>query len=155
MPILHRFNGQQFPQESRETMDVSEAFPEPMSLLWKSKYDRFNPCQTAVSEVLCTTDDNILISAPTGAGKTGTVYKILIFLTLGLSFFFSPLSLSHKLSLVPLFENSLIRNGNVSIHQYRYFSPAAESNDAEPKLSDQKSIKGPEDRLCRSDEGPL
>jgi len=71
MPVLRRFNSQQDPPEYRETVAVSDLFSAPMSLLWKSNYDRFNPCQTVVSGVLSATDDNVLISAPTGAGKTG------------------------------------------------------------------------------------
>ena len=80
MPVLRRFNSQDYPPEYRETVAVSDLFAEPMSLLWKSQYDRFNPCQTEVSRVLSWTDSNVLISAPTGAGKTGKSESRTIFL---------------------------------------------------------------------------
>ena len=80
MPVLRRFNSQDHPPEYRETVAVSDLFGEPMSLLWKSQYDRFNPCQTEVSRVLSWTDNNVLISAPTGAGKTGKSESRTIFL---------------------------------------------------------------------------
>lgn len=70
LPFLRRFNKQTNPPGSRATIAVSEILPEPVSLFWKSKFERLNACQTAVSDVLCNSDETVLVSAPTGAGKT-------------------------------------------------------------------------------------
>jgi ATP-dependent DNA helicase HFM1/MER3 len=46
-----------------------------MDKLWKGKYEEFNPFQSEMAKWMCDTDDNVVVSAPTGAGKS-TIFEI-------------------------------------------------------------------------------
>ena len=69
-PIVHKFNTQNRPLNSRRRIPVSSLFGAPLHLLWQTKFEHFNHLQSEVSNALCHTDDNLVVSAPTGAGKT-------------------------------------------------------------------------------------
>jgi hypothetical protein len=69
-PIVHHLSIHNRPVELRTKVRVSELFSSPMDQLWKSKFDTFNHLQTEVSNPLVHSDDSIVVSAPTGAGKT-------------------------------------------------------------------------------------
>lgn len=49
---------------------ISRIYSPPVSLLWNSKFHSFNHMQSEVCDCLANSNDNIVISAPTGAGKT-------------------------------------------------------------------------------------
>lgn len=69
-PVLHRFTTQNRPIHARPEIPTSNLFPAPMNLLWQSKFERFNHLQSEVANIICDSDDNFVVSAPTGAGKT-------------------------------------------------------------------------------------
>lgn len=69
-PRLHHFTSHNRPIQSRQKIAVSSLFPAPVNRLWRSKFETFNHLQSEVSNTLCHSDDNIVVSAPTGAGKT-------------------------------------------------------------------------------------
>jgi ATP-dependent DNA helicase HFM1/MER3 len=58
------------PLGSRRQVPVASIFAPPLHLLWQSKFEKFNHLQSQVSNALCHSDDNVVVSAPTGAGKT-------------------------------------------------------------------------------------
>lgn len=69
-PVLHQFTTQNRPIGSRPQIPISNLFPAPMNLLWQSKFEHFNHVQSEVANMVCHSDDNVVVSAPTGAGKT-------------------------------------------------------------------------------------
>jgi hypothetical protein len=69
-PVLHTFGIQNCPLTSRRQTTVGTVFSPPLNLLWQSKFDKFNSLQSELSNALFHTDDHIVVSAPTGAGKT-------------------------------------------------------------------------------------
>jgi hypothetical protein len=69
-PIVHHLSIHNRPMDLRKKIQVSELFSRPMDQLWKSKFDTFNHLQTEVANPLVHSDDSIVVSAPTGAGKT-------------------------------------------------------------------------------------
>eukprot|EP00980_Cylindrotheca_fusiformis_P007664 scaffold1605_cov141-Cylindrotheca_fusiformis.AAC.27 len=69
-PVLHRFTTQNRPLDSRPKIAISDLFPIPMNKLWQSKFEYFNSLQSEVANMICHSDDNVVVSAPTGAGKT-------------------------------------------------------------------------------------
>lgn len=69
-PVLHQFSLQNRPLQSRTKMSVASLFPAPMNQLWRNKFSDFNHLQSEVANMLCHSDDNMVVSAPTGAGKT-------------------------------------------------------------------------------------
>lgn len=69
-PVLHAFDRKNRPVSSRRQTPVSALFEEPVISFWRGKYEQFNALQTEVSNALCHSDDHIVVSAPTGAGKT-------------------------------------------------------------------------------------
>jgi ATP-dependent DNA helicase HFM1/MER3 len=46
-----------------------------MNLLWRGKFEEFNHFQSEMANVLCHSDDNVVVSAPTGAGKS-TIFEM-------------------------------------------------------------------------------
>jgi len=70
-PIVHKLNSRNRPQNARRTVPVSQIFSGPVQNLWKqSKFTSFNNVQSEMCNVLANSDDNVIVSAPTGAGKT-------------------------------------------------------------------------------------
>jgi hypothetical protein len=69
-PIEHHLSIHNRPMNLRKKIPVSELFSSPMDQLWKSKFDTFNHLQSEVANSLVHSDDSIVVSAPTGAGKT-------------------------------------------------------------------------------------
>jgi ATP-dependent DNA helicase HFM1/MER3 len=70
-PVLHRFTSQNRPISTRAQIPIASLFPLPLSQLWQAcKYKTFNHLQSEMANFLCHSDDNIVLSAPTGAGKT-------------------------------------------------------------------------------------
>jgi superfamily II RNA helicase len=69
-PVLHQFTAQNRPIGSRPQIPTSNLFPAPINLLWQSKFEHFNHLQSEVANMVCHSDDNVVVSAPTGAGKT-------------------------------------------------------------------------------------
>ena len=70
-PIVHKLNSSNRPQHARRTIAVDQVFHGPVKNLWKSsKFNSFNHVKSEMVNVLANSDDNVIVSAPTGAGKT-------------------------------------------------------------------------------------
>ena len=69
-PVLHSLDNENFPSISRHRIPVRDLFQAPISNLWTSKFERFNELQSAISSAACYSDDHMVVSAPTGSGKT-------------------------------------------------------------------------------------
>ena len=70
-PIVHKLNTLNRPMHNRRTAAVHTIFSGPVKNLWKrSKFTSFNHVQTEMAHILANSDDNVIVSAPTGAGKT-------------------------------------------------------------------------------------
>ena len=69
-PLVHYLSEQNRPVQLRKKLPIRQFFCSPANLLWKSKFDTFNHLQSEVASVLAYSNDNIVVSAPTGAGKT-------------------------------------------------------------------------------------
>ena len=68
-PVVHKFTLQNRPPQMRRKIPIADLFSLPVKLLW-NKYDTFNSVQSEMANLLCHSDDNVVVSAPTGAGKT-------------------------------------------------------------------------------------
>eukprot|EP00554_Chaetoceros_debilis_P010508 CAMPEP_0194110528 /NCGR_PEP_ID=MMETSP0150-20130528/9767_1 /TAXON_ID=122233 /ORGANISM="Chaetoceros debilis, Strain MM31A-1" /LENGTH=1867 /DNA_ID=CAMNT_0038799741 /DNA_START=175 /DNA_END=5775 /DNA_ORIENTATION=- len=72
-PFIHNLNPQNRPIPERRMIPVTDMFPLchiPMANLWKNEFHSFNNMQSELAQVLVHSDDNVVVSAPTGAGKT-------------------------------------------------------------------------------------
>ena len=69
-PLVHHYSLLNRPLHIRKLIPVWKLFSSPLSDLWKGRFDRFNHIQSEVSSVLVNTNDTLVVSAPTGAGKT-------------------------------------------------------------------------------------
>jgi len=69
-PMVHSFTATNRPTMMRTRTKVSQVFEPPVNSLWKSKFDTFNQLQSEMANSLAYSDDNVVVSAPTGAGKT-------------------------------------------------------------------------------------
>jgi DEAD/DEAH box helicase len=69
-PILHNFTLQSKPIKQRPLLSISELFDPPLDQLWNSRYKKFNQMQSELGNILAYSDDRIVVTAPTGAGKT-------------------------------------------------------------------------------------
>lgn len=69
-PIVHYFTSSNRPLQTRRKIPVSQAFNTPVSSLWESMFATFNPLQSEIANAIAYSDDNVVLSAPTGAGKT-------------------------------------------------------------------------------------
>lgn len=69
-PIVHSLTLQNRPISHRQMVPVSKVFQKPISNFWNAKWHSFNHMQSELSQALVYSEDNIVLSAPTGAGKT-------------------------------------------------------------------------------------
>jgi hypothetical protein len=70
-PRVCRYNETTRPFRFRKKIPVSSLFDPPINLMWPAhKIKEFNHFQTEMSNILRDSDDNIVVSAPTGAGKS-------------------------------------------------------------------------------------
>ena len=69
-PIVHELTLQNRPSSKRYMIPVSKIFCSPVSNFWSSNFHSFNYVQSELSQLLSQSDDNVCVSAPTGAGKT-------------------------------------------------------------------------------------
>jgi hypothetical protein len=69
-PIVHEFSPANRPISARRLIPVSQVFGAPVNSLWKNKFSTFNQVQSEIANMLAYSDDNVVVSAPTGAGKT-------------------------------------------------------------------------------------
>jgi DEAD/DEAH box helicase len=74
-PIVHSFSLRNRPLNKRQQIPVDQIFSPPISHFWKSKFKTFNHLQSEVVDVLAHSNDNFLISSPTGSGKS-TIFEI-------------------------------------------------------------------------------
>ena len=70
-PILHKFDEHKLPVHRRRKIAVDQIFSRPFSNLFTSKFQEFNPLQSEMSNAIANSDDSVIISSPTGSGKTG------------------------------------------------------------------------------------
>jgi hypothetical protein len=68
-PIEYVYNVNTRPVSLRRVIKVAEVFTKPICDLWKSRFDTFNLLQSEMTNTTAYSDDNIVVSAPTGAGK--------------------------------------------------------------------------------------
>ena len=69
-PILHKLNESNRPVHRRRKVSVDQVFPSPLRNLFKCKFQEFNHLQSEMSNVIANSDDNVIVSSPTGSGKT-------------------------------------------------------------------------------------
>ena len=69
-PIVHNLNERNRTRHTRKQVAVNQVFQPPVSNIWKNKFTKFNHVQSEMVNSLANTDDNVIVSAPTGAGKT-------------------------------------------------------------------------------------
>ena len=69
-PRLHYFNSKNRPKTTRNRVEVSKIFQPPVSDFWKDKFKNFNHLQSEMANMVAFSDDNAVVSAPTGSGKT-------------------------------------------------------------------------------------
>ena len=69
-PLVHSLSVHNRPVVSRRKLPIHDFFPDPVGLIWKGKFDVFNHLQSEVANTLAHSNDSLLVSAPTGAGKT-------------------------------------------------------------------------------------
>jgi replicative superfamily II helicase len=69
-PIIHHLSPRNRPIQSRRKIPIAQVFQGPVAALWKNKFDVFNHVQSEIANMLAYSDDNVVVSAPTGAGKT-------------------------------------------------------------------------------------
>ena len=69
-PILHKLNESNRPVHRRRKVSVDQVFSSPFSNMFKCKFQEFNHLQSEMSNVIANSDDNVIVSSPTGSGKT-------------------------------------------------------------------------------------
>jgi hypothetical protein len=69
-PMVHSFSAINRPIQHRNKIPVQNIFQGSVVQFWKSKFDTFNYLQSEIANPLAYSDDNMVVSAPTGAGKT-------------------------------------------------------------------------------------
>ena len=69
-PIIHKLDARSHPTHARRSTAVDKVFSGPIKNLWKTKFASFNHVQSEMAHVLANSNDNVIVSAPTGAGKT-------------------------------------------------------------------------------------
>ena len=68
-PRLYKFTLENRPKHSRQMTPINQLFSAPVSNFW-SNFKTFNHMQSELSGVVANTDEHVVVSAPTGAGKT-------------------------------------------------------------------------------------
>ena len=80
-PILYRFDRQSHPFELRQSLLVASLdrllTSNIVKCFWTRKFDRFNHFQSVMVDTLSSSDNNLVVSAPTGAGKS-TIFELAI-----------------------------------------------------------------------------
>ena len=76
-PLIVKFTLQNRPFSSRKLTAVSHVFDPPVSNFFHEQFHSFNPMQSELAPILKESNENIVVSAPTGAGKT-CVFEIAI-----------------------------------------------------------------------------
>ena len=78
-PIVHRFDCQSHPLHSRQSISLDSLdcvfTSKIVKSFWRQKFTKFNHFQSALVDALSHTDNNIVVSAPTGAGKS-TIFEL-------------------------------------------------------------------------------
>ncbi|CAB9503061.1 DExH-box ATP-dependent RNA helicase DExH17 [Seminavis robusta] len=74
-PIVHSFNVHNRPMNTRKRTPVEQVFPPHIAKFWKCKFHAFNHLQSEVVNVLANSNDQVLVSSPTGSGKS-TIFEI-------------------------------------------------------------------------------
>jgi hypothetical protein len=69
-PILHKLNEVNRPVYRRHKISVGQIFSRPFSNMFTCKFQEFNHLQSEMSNVIANSDDNVIVSSPTGSGKT-------------------------------------------------------------------------------------
>jgi ATP-dependent DNA helicase HFM1/MER3 len=73
-PRVTRFDHRSCPLHKRRTISVQSSMnifsPSIVKALWNKKFDRFNHFQSEMFALLSNSDNNVVVSAPTGAGKS-------------------------------------------------------------------------------------
>ena len=69
-PIVHNMTIHTCPKHSRRMIPVNQVFSSPVSKFWTSKFHSFNHMQSELTNTMANSDDNVVVSAPTGGGKT-------------------------------------------------------------------------------------
>jgi ATP-dependent DNA helicase HFM1/MER3 len=69
-PILHKLNEVNRPVYRRQKLSVGQIFSRPFSNIFTCKFQEFNHLQSEMSNVIANSDDNVIVSSPTGSGKT-------------------------------------------------------------------------------------
>lgn len=69
-PILHTLNESNRPIHRRQKIAVDQIFSRPFSNMFTCKFKEFNHLQTEMSNFIANSDDNLIVSSPTGSGKT-------------------------------------------------------------------------------------
>jgi replicative superfamily II helicase len=69
-PIIHHLSPRNRPIQARRKIPIAQVFQGPVASLWKNKFEVFNHVQSEIANMLAYSDDNVVVSAPTGAGKT-------------------------------------------------------------------------------------
>lgn len=71
LPYVHEYTQQSLPVPERKCLPVGSVFDKPqVAKLFLEKFQNFNPMQSELANMLAHSDDNIVLAAPTGAGKT-------------------------------------------------------------------------------------
>ena len=69
-PIVHRLTKETRPERMRRLIPVSSVFGEPLASFYRSKFHSFNELQSELVPVAANSDESLVVSAPTAAGKT-------------------------------------------------------------------------------------
>jgi hypothetical protein len=69
-PILHKLNDSNRPVQRRRKIAVGQIFSRPFSNMFTCKFQEFNHLQSEMCNVIANSDDNVIVSSPTGSGKT-------------------------------------------------------------------------------------
>jgi len=69
-PVVHYLTKQTRPDRMRQLIPVNSVFREPFASFWRSKFHSFNELQSELVAVTANSDESLVVSAPTAAGKT-------------------------------------------------------------------------------------
>ena len=70
-PVVHYLTRLTRPERMRQLIPVLCLFSEPLANFWSSKFLSFNELQSELARVAANSDESLVVSAPTAAGKTG------------------------------------------------------------------------------------